>query len=221
MRVANATIGLRTGLQLFLMAIVMVGSAAADEGAALYEQTCAVCHGAAAEGNEAMSAPALAGQAGWYLETQLHNFKTGVRAYEATDSNGQIMRAALTEKIGDPEIASLASYLESLPAQFPKDAVEGNLRRGSGNFAVCGGCHGSKGQGNKNLQAPRLTILTDRYIKAQLANYRSGLRGAKLEDVAGQQMQPMAEMFVDDSSINDLLAHLATLRQTQVDQQAH
>lgn len=221
MIIDNTACGFKATVQLFLMALVIVGTANADEGAALYGQTCAVCHGAAAEGKEAMSAPALAGQTAWYIETQLQNFKTGVRAYDPADANGQIMRAALTEQIGDPEIASLASYLESLPPQFPQDAVEGNLRRGSGNFAVCGGCHGSKGQGNINLQAPRLTILSDRYIKAQLENYRAGLRGAKLEDVAGQQMQPMAEIFVDDSSVNDLLAHLATLRQSQVDQQAH
>ena len=47
-------------------------------GAAAYA-VCAACHGANAEGNQSLNAPKLAGQPGWYLARQVHNFKQGLR----------------------------------------------------------------------------------------------------------------------------------------------
>ena len=40
---------------------------------------CEACHGKTAEGNQALGAPRIAGQPGWYLARQLGNFKQGLR----------------------------------------------------------------------------------------------------------------------------------------------
>jgi cytochrome c oxidase subunit 2 len=52
---------------------------------------CTACHGAQGEGNQMLSAPRLAGQAGWYLKRQLKNFKHGLRGSDANDSYGAQM----------------------------------------------------------------------------------------------------------------------------------
>ena len=43
-------------------------------GQALYA-VCTACHGAQAEGNPALNAPKLSGQAAWYLKRQLQQFQ--------------------------------------------------------------------------------------------------------------------------------------------------
>ena len=55
----------------------------AAHGATLYA-ACAACHGADGRGNEALAAPALAGQSDWYLVAQLHNYPTDVAARTKT-----------------------------------------------------------------------------------------------------------------------------------------
>ena len=49
-----------------------------SRGRTLYP-ACAVCHGRSGEGNDALGAPRLAGQASWYTARQLHKFVDGVR----------------------------------------------------------------------------------------------------------------------------------------------
>ncbi len=64
-----------------LLAIALLGAAQAadpDAGKALYG-ACVACHGESAEGNAALSSPALAGQSAAYLTRELHFFKTAVR----------------------------------------------------------------------------------------------------------------------------------------------
>lgn len=63
----------------------------ATAGQAAYG-TCSACHGAQGQGNEAMKAPPIAGQADWYLLTQLKKFKAGVRGANALDASGGTMR---------------------------------------------------------------------------------------------------------------------------------
>lgn len=53
---------------------------------------CLACHGPQAQGNPAMFAPPLQGQADWYLFTQLKKFKAGVRGTNPLDVSGGTMR---------------------------------------------------------------------------------------------------------------------------------
>lgn len=85
----------------------------ATRGRTLYE-TCIACHGSAAEGNEALGAPALAGQNDFYLVNQLINFKQGYRGYDRRDRYGAQMRA-IAETIPDESaIQDLVAYINTL-----------------------------------------------------------------------------------------------------------
>ena len=75
---------------------------------------CASCHGADGEGNEALGAPALAGQNDWYLVTQLKNFLAGYRGKLSQDTFGQQM-ATMVRTLGDEQgIINVVSYINNL-----------------------------------------------------------------------------------------------------------
>ena len=73
----------------------------------------------------------------------------------------------------------------------------------------CLTCHGTDGQGNQGIDAPRLAGMERWYLKRQLELFRDGLRGTHPEDIPGQEMQPMAEILTDES-IEDILDWVAT-----------
>ncbi|MFC4312422.1 c-type cytochrome [Steroidobacter flavus] len=85
----------------------------AARGRTLYV-TCAPCHGQNGEGNQALSAPALADRTDWYLVTQLRNYKTGLRGSDHRDTNGAQMRA-LAETLPDTQaIDDVVAYINTL-----------------------------------------------------------------------------------------------------------
>lgn len=91
--------------------ITIVGDTQA--GKMLYT-SCASCHGAQGEGNEAFGAPALAGQSDWYLATQLKNFKAGYRGRDPQDRFGSQMVAMASMLSDDAAITNIVSYINTL-----------------------------------------------------------------------------------------------------------
>jgi cytochrome c oxidase subunit II len=85
----------------------------AQRGAALYA-ACAACHGVDGRGNEALAAPALAGQNDWYLVTQLHNYRGGRRGTHADDVHGATMRPLAAALVDDAAISDVVAYVSSL-----------------------------------------------------------------------------------------------------------
>ncbi|MEL7450667.1 MAG: c-type cytochrome [Pseudomonadota bacterium] len=75
---------------------------------------CAACHGARGEGNEVLNAPRLAGQADWYLATQLKNFKAGVRGKHKQDAPGAQMWPMAMTLATDEAIADVVAYIATL-----------------------------------------------------------------------------------------------------------
>ena len=84
-----------------------------NQGRTAY-QVCATCHGANAEGKEAMGAPALAGQNDWYLITQLRNFRAGIRGSHRDDSFGAQMATMVGSLTDDQAIINVVSYINTL-----------------------------------------------------------------------------------------------------------
>ena len=76
--------------------------------------TCSVCHGARAEGNRDLNAPALAGQSDWYLVRQLEKYKSGIRGAAAGDISGAQMRAAAGILMDATDIQNVVAYINSL-----------------------------------------------------------------------------------------------------------
>lgn len=79
-------------------------------------QTCTNCHGEDARGNPQLNAPALAGQADWYLLRQLEDFRAGRRGSSAQDASGVQMRA-MAKSLGNGQaLRDVVSYIRSLGA---------------------------------------------------------------------------------------------------------
>lgn len=84
-----------------------------DAGKTLY-QTCAACHGAQAQGNEMLGAPALQGLNDWYIQTQLNHFRLGLRGSDNKDSYGQQMKAVSGVLTSEQDAANVAAYITQL-----------------------------------------------------------------------------------------------------------
>jgi cytochrome c553 len=91
--------------------ITVSGDAA--RGQALYG-ACGACHGTAGQGNQSLHAPALAGRTDWYLVTQLHNYRTGLRGADPADSSGQQMRAMAATLADDAAVNDVVAYIDTL-----------------------------------------------------------------------------------------------------------
>lgn len=77
-------------------------------------QACAACHGANAQGNEALGAPALAGQNDWYMLTQLRNFRVGFRGSHQEDTFGSQMVTMSKILRDDQAVINVVSYINTL-----------------------------------------------------------------------------------------------------------
>jgi cytochrome c oxidase subunit II len=87
----------------------------------------------------------------------------------------------------------------------------GDATAGQALFAVCAGCHGAQGEGNQQLNAPKLAGQGDWYVKRQLAHYKSGARGASDKDPQGKIMAQMAATLPDAAAIDNVAAYIKTL----------
>ena len=90
----------------------------------------------------------------------------------------------------------------------------GNLSAGQQSYAVCASCHGQNGEGNRDMNAPKLAGLQPWYIERQLRYYTEGVRGADAEDSFGQMMAPMANMVNSESARRNVAAYIDSLPHT-------
>ncbi len=94
------------------------------------------------------------------------------------------------------------------------NASAGNADAGKAHYATCVACHGEQGQGNQAMNAPRLNHLEPVYVAAQLAKFRSGVRGGAGSTATSMQMAPMAATLADDQAVADVATYIATLEST-------
>jgi cytochrome c oxidase subunit 2 len=184
-------------------------------GQALYA-TCAACHGAQGEGNPALNAPKLSGQAGWYLKRQLASFKKGARGAQAKDAGGQVMAPMAATLPDEAAVADVVAYIGTLPDKAAPATVQGNVRRGQERFVTCAACHGADGRGLHATNAPRLKGMSDWYLVTQIKNFRDGVRGSHPGDLYGAQMALFAAGVKTDESIRDLVAYITSLPEQPV-----
>ena len=82
---------------------------------------------------------------------------------------------------------------------------------GVGAVAACVVCHGTNGEGNPALDAPRIGGLDAPYIARQLKHFRTSVRGETDADKYGMQMRAIAISLQDDEVIADLASYFSTL----------
>jgi cytochrome c oxidase subunit 2 len=172
---------------------------------------CAACHGDQAQGNRDLNAPKLSGQAPWYLIRQLKNFKHGLRGANDQDTFAKQMAPMAQTLVDDTAIKNVVAYIASLPEVHPEPKVQGDPEKGKAIYANCTACHGAHGQGIWQTNAPRLSNMSDWYLKRQLENFKQGIRGAHRQDFYGSQMSSMAKPLHDEATINNVVEYLHNL----------
>lgn len=91
----------------------------AENGQVLYNNLCAQCHGAEAQGVADKHGPPLRGFQDWYVVRQLSKFQSSQRAPEAADGNSVAMHE-MSRNLTLPQIEDLAVYIRSkLPEAKP------------------------------------------------------------------------------------------------------
>ncbi len=72
-------------------------------------------------------------------------------------------------------------------------------------------CHGAQAEGNRELNAPKLSGQSDWYLARQLQSFKGGVRGAHEQDTFAKQMIPFASMLADDTAVRNVVAYIKTL----------
>ena len=99
-------------------------------GEVVFTNNCTRCHGPSGQGNPDIAAPSIAGLPGWYVETQLSNFRGGIRGAHSDDTEGLRMRP-MARAIRDTDITEVATHVANLkPHPVDYSAVEGDPERG-------------------------------------------------------------------------------------------
>ena len=86
--------------------------------------------------------------------------------------------------------------------------------RGEALFDLCSSCHGPDGGGNRAFLAPAIAGMSEWYVAAQLAKFRSGLRGTHFDDLAGMRMRPMSLTLPTDADVDVIAKYVAALPPT-------
>ena len=173
--------------------------------------SCLLCHGDHANGNYGIRAPKLSGMEPWYLQRQLENFATGIRGHADADAPGQEMAPVGLRLKQQNTLAAAVAWLGTLQSRKPAATVAGDVAHGKRLYLACAACHGARGEGNPQLQAPALASRSDWYLVTQLRNYKAGLRGADARDVFGAQMRAIGDTLPDEQAIVDVVAYINTL----------
>ena len=203
---------LRIGLLLAIVIFIGVDASANDQlpGKTLYQNGCAACHGAGAEGNEVLHAPALAAQHTTYLRRQLQNYANGLRGSDERDEHGKQM-VAVSEALPVVAREQIVSYLASLKP-LESSQTEGNIKQGKKHYkSYCASCHGPAAAGNEMLSTPRLRSLSGIYLRRQYRYFLDGVRGHHPDDLYGRQMKSGAANMRSQDKLNDVVAYLSSM----------
>ena len=174
--------------------------------------SCAACHGIAGEGNEARSAPRLAGLDAIYLERQLDLFASGKRGTEQGDRFGTQMYVIAKSLKPEDRRAAAAHYASAIAPASPRTLNPSDmLTRGRDAYQTCAACHGNDGAGNPDIGAPQIAGQADWYVLRSLQTFHAGARGFDEADTSGQQMK-MALESVDPAEFEAIAAYAASLR---------
>jgi cytochrome c oxidase subunit 2 len=119
---------------------------------------------------------------------------------------------AMRGKVVIDEPAAYQAWLANQPTFAQTQArPAGNATAGQANYAVCSACHGAQGEGNQQLNAPKLAGLDAWYARRQLLHYQTGVRGTTPGDQFGPQMAPMSQVVADPTTRENVLAYIETL----------
>jgi cytochrome c oxidase subunit II len=110
------------------------------------------------------------------------------------------------------EQAQYDQWLAAQPTYAKTRAeVSGDPAAGQALYTTCSACHGAQAEGNRDLNAPKLSGQAAWYLVRQLNDFKRGLRGVHENDTFGKQMAPFAATLVDDAAVKNVVAYIGTL----------
>ncbi|MDX8377277.1 MAG: c-type cytochrome [Mariprofundales bacterium] len=160
-------------------------------------EQCFVCHGDDGNSPDNFMIPRIAGQDHIYLETQLYEFRRGIRKNES-------MTEAV-KGLSDQDIDMLVHYFNELPMLGADEIDATKAKIGQEKYAKCVKCHGENGLA-PNSGLPRLAGQHANYIIKQLHAFREGTRKGAFSPI----MKSMIAEFSDDE-LKALAAYLSSL----------
>ena len=89
--------------------------------------------------------------------------------------------------------------------------VEAKPQTGQKIFTFCAVCHGDRGEGKRELGAPRIAGMEEWYVREQLLKFKQGVRGTHPDDIAGMRMRPMARHLKNEQQIDAVSKYVAAL----------
>ena len=151
-------------------------------GRVAFANNCAGCHGAGGQGAPG-GFPSLADDDWIYggsFDAIQHTIRHGVRANESDEQRGVAMPAfQVTGMLNAAQVSDTAEFVLSLTGRSTDPAA---VTRGEALYAEnCASCHGDRGEGNRDLGAPRLNDRIWLYggekadIMRSIANSRAGV----------------------------------------------
>lgn len=106
-----------------------------------------------------------------------------------------------TEKDFEAWLATQPTYAQT------RAAAAGDAAAGQATYALCSACHGPQGEGNPQLNAPKLAGQAGWYLARQLQNFKRGVRD---KEQFAQQMDAFAATL-DDAAIKNVVAYINSL----------
>ena len=85
----------------------------ATRGQALYAP-CAACHGPDGAGIQQLNGAPLRASSDWYLQRQMHNFRSGIRGTNPLDTSGALMRPMSMTLPDEQAILDVIAYITTL-----------------------------------------------------------------------------------------------------------
>ncbi|HME38889.1 MAG TPA: c-type cytochrome [Steroidobacteraceae bacterium] len=108
--------------------------------------------------------------------------------------------------------ADFQAWLAKQPTYAQARAVPaGDVAAGQATYAVCSACHGAQGEGNPQLNAPKLAGQAGWYLARQLQNFKLGIRD---KEQYAQQMDAFASTL-DETAIRNVVAFIGSLPDAQ------
>ena len=111
-----------------------------------------------------------------------------------------LVMAAMAKPLSAQEIDELSAYFSALPLAVPAAPQSDAALLDKGRriyIGSCGACHGNKAQGNLELKAPALQLLSRDYLIQQLQHFQTGVRGSSATDKPGRQMAMMSRTLTE------------------------
>jgi cytochrome c oxidase subunit 2 len=119
---------------------------------------------------------------------------------------------AMRGRVVVDEPGAFQTWLSTQPTYAQTAArPAGDLAAGQALYAPCSACHGPRAQGNRALNAPKLSQQAPWYLAKQLQNFKQGVRGSDDRDIYAKMMMPMAATLADDTAIANVVAYIRSL----------